>query len=132
MLQVQGLAKHFGPQTLFEDVTFQLNKGNRYGLVGANGAGKSTFLKILTGDEAASDGSVTIPKTATVGVLRQDRFLDGEVSSLEHAMRGDEPAYRALQELERLAVGDEPDPDRVTELEERVSALDGYTLRSRA
>src|SRR5690606_38270333 len=67
-----------------------------------------------------------------VGVLRQDRFLDGEVSSLEHAMRGDEPAYEALRELERLAVSDEPDPERVTALEERVSALDGYTLRSRA
>jgi ATPase subunit of ABC transporter with duplicated ATPase domains len=132
MLQIQGLAKHFGPQTLFEDVTFQLNKGNRYGLVGANGAGKSTFLKILIGDEAASDGSVTIPKSATVGVLRQDRFLDGEVSSLEHAMRGDEAAYQALKELEQLATSDEPDPESVTELEERVSALDGYTLRSRA
>lgn len=132
MLQIQGLAKQFGPQSLFEDVTFQLNKGSRYGLVGANGAGKSTFLKILIGDEAASDGSVTIPKTATVGVLRQDRFLDGEISSLEHAMRGDEAAYQALQELERLATADHPDPERVTELEERVSALDGYTLRSRA
>ncbi len=132
MLQIQGLAKHFGPQTLFEDVTFQLNKGCRYGLVGANGAGKSTFLKILIGDEAPTDGSVTIPKTATVGVLRQDRFLDGEVSSLEHAMRGDEAAYEALKELERLAASDEPDPHRVTELEERVMALDGYTLRSRA
>jgi ATPase subunit of ABC transporter with duplicated ATPase domains len=132
MLQIQGLSKHFGPQTLFEDVTFQLNRGCRYGLVGANGAGKSTFLKILIGDEAPSDGSVVIPKTATVGVLRQDRFLDGEVSTIEHAMRGDEPAYAALAELEVLAASDDPDPARVSELEERVSALDGYTLRSRA
>jgi ATPase subunit of ABC transporter with duplicated ATPase domains len=132
MLQIQGLSKHFGPQTLFEDVTFQLNRGCRYGLVGANGAGKSTFLKILIGDEAPSDGSVVIPKTATVGVLRQDRFLDGEVSTIEHAMRGDEPAFAALAELEALAGSDDPDPTRVSELEERVSALDGYTLRSRA
>lgn len=132
MLQIQGLAKHFGPQTLFEDVTLQLNRGCRYGLVGANGAGKSTFLKILIGDEAATDGSVSIPKTATLGVLRQDRFLDGEIAVIEHGMRGDEAAFAALQELERLATQDNPDPERVSELEERVSALDGYTLRSRA
>lgn len=132
MLQIQNLAKHFGPQTLFEDVTLQLNKGCRYGLVGANGAGKSTFLKILIGDEAASDGTVSLPKTATVGVLRQDRFLDGEVSSLTHAMRGDEAAYRALAELEQASTAEHPDGALVAELEERVSALDGYTLRSRA
>ncbi len=132
MLQIQGLAKHFGPQTLFEDVTFQLNRGCRYGLVGANGAGKSTFLKILIGDEASSDGTVTIPKTATVGVLRQDRFLDGEIATIEHAMRGAEAAWAALRELEQLAASDHPNPERVSELEERVSALDGYTLRSRA
>lgn len=132
MLQIQNLAKHFGPQTLFEGVTLQLNRGCRYGLVGANGAGKSTFLKVLIGDEAASDGSVTIPKSASVGVLRQDRFLDGEVSSLTHAMRGDEAAYEALAALERHSASDNPDGVLVAELEERVSALDGYTLRSRA
>lgn len=132
MLQIQGLSKHYGPQTLFEDVTFQLNRGSRYGLVGANGAGKSTFLKILTGDEAPTDGTVTVPKSATVGVLRQDRFMDGEVAVIEHAMRGDEPAYAALRELEMLALSEHPDPERVTELEEQVSSLDGYTLRSRA
>lgn len=132
MLQIQNLSKHFGPQTLFEGVTLQLNRGCRYGLVGANGAGKSTFLKILIGDEAASDGSVNIPKSATVGVLRQDRFLDGEVSSLTHAMRGDEAAFNALLELEHHSASDTPDGVRVAELEERVAALDGYTLRSRA
>jgi ATPase subunit of ABC transporter with duplicated ATPase domains len=132
MLQIQNLAKHFGPQTLFEDVTLQLNKGCRYGLVGANGAGKSTFLRILIGDEAASDGSVVVPKSARVGVLRQDRFLDGDVSSLDHAMQGDEAAYHALSELERQSSSDTPDGALVSELEERVSALDGYTLRSRA
>ncbi len=132
MLQIQGLSKQFGPQTLFDDVTLQLNRGCRYGLVGANGAGKTTFLKILTGDEAPSDGSVTLPKTARLGVLRQDRFLDDAIPTIEHAMRGDEEAYAALQALETVVHGTTLEPDRIAELEESVAARDGYTLRSRA
>ena len=75
MISVSGLAKHFGPQVLFADATFQLNPGERHGLVGANGSGKSTLLKILTGQELSSEGTVAIPKRLRVGVLRQDHFV---------------------------------------------------------
>ena len=62
MIAVSDLGKSFGAQTLFEGVSFQFNPGTRYGLVGANGSGKSTFLRILAGDEAASAGIISIPK----------------------------------------------------------------------
>jgi ATPase subunit of ABC transporter with duplicated ATPase domains len=72
MIAVSDLAKHYGPQTLFEGVSLQFNPGNRYGLVGANGSGKSTFLRILAGEEPPSDGTVAIPKRLRLGVLTQD------------------------------------------------------------
>ena len=80
MIGVSKLAKAFGDRTLFEGASFQLNAGSRYSLVGANDSGKTT-LRIVAGDEPATDGTVSIPKTARVGVLRQDRFLDDESRS---------------------------------------------------
>ena len=74
MIAVSNLAKHFGDQTLFEGVSLQFNPGERYGIVGANGSGKSTFLKILSGEESASDGEVSVAKRSTIGVLGQDHF----------------------------------------------------------
>jgi ATPase subunit of ABC transporter with duplicated ATPase domains len=62
MIDVMQLAKSYGARTLFEDVTLKLVAGSRYGLVGANGSGKSTFLEIVAGDDAASEGSVTSPR----------------------------------------------------------------------
>lgn len=132
MLQVNGLGKSFGPRVLFSDVTLQLNAGCRYGLVGANGAGKTTFLKILTGDESATDGEVNIPKSARVGVLRQDRFMNDAEQIVDLAMQGEPEVYAALQEQEQLDDDSEPDPDRITELQELIAARDGYSLRARA
>src|SRR3954471_972153 len=102
MIATTNLAKEYGARVLFEDVTLQLNAGSRYGLVGANGSGKSTFLKILAGDEEASSGSFTIPKRARVGVLRQDRFLDDNAIILELAMRGDAVVWNAMAEQRAL------------------------------
>ncbi len=132
MIAITRLGKSFADRTLFEDVSMNLNRGSRYGLVGANGAGKTTLLKILTGDEPASEGTVSIPAAARVGVLRQDRFLDGTVSILDTAMRGDERAWALLQEREALLRGSHPDPTRAAELEEQLGAVDGYTLEARA
>ena len=75
MISVSNLSKCFGEQDLFADVSFQLNSGERYGLVGANGSGKTTFLKILRGDVPPSDGHRLHPQGARLGVLRQDHFL---------------------------------------------------------
>src|SRR5690242_17760608 len=102
MISISGLSKSFGGRTLFENVSLQLNAGSRYGLVGANGSGKTTFLKILAGDEPATDGTIAIPARARVGVLRQDRFLDDAKVILDLAMMGDAPVWAALEERARI------------------------------
>ncbi|MBW2529679.1 MAG: ABC-F family ATP-binding cassette domain-containing protein [Deltaproteobacteria bacterium] len=98
MIGITNLSKNFGEQTLFEDVTVQLNPACCCGVVGANGSDKSTFLKILTGDEYSSDGEITFPKAARIGVLRQDRFQSDDQIILDVAMMGDEEDWNALRE----------------------------------
>ncbi len=132
MIGISNLEKSFGRQTLFGGVTLQLNQGSRYGLVGANGSGKTTFLRILTGDEPESGGELTFPKNARIGVLRQDRFLNDDQLILDVAMMGDEVAWRALKEQDELAAQDNPDPHRLGEVVEILTAHDGYTLEARA
>jgi ATPase subunit of ABC transporter with duplicated ATPase domains len=113
-------------------VSLQLGAGARYGLVGANGSGKSTFLRILAGDEEATAGTVHLAKGARVGVLRQDRFLEDDAIILELAERGDAVVSRALAEQRRLAAEPHPDPAAIADLEDRIAAHDGYTLEARA
>nr|MDQ2647398.1 ATP-binding cassette domain-containing protein [Myxococcota bacterium] len=131
MIEIGKLGKAYGARTLFENVTLKLVRGARYGLVGANGSGKTTFLKILQGDEPQSDGTVGIPKQLRLGVLRQDRFLDDEHPILEVAMSGDERVTDALAEQKRLLTEETPDAARIAELEERIASHDGYTLEAR-
>jgi ATPase subunit of ABC transporter with duplicated ATPase domains len=134
MIAVSGLAKHFGPQTLFEGVSLQLTPGHRYGLVGANGSGKSTLLKILAGIEPASDGTVAIPKRLTVGYLEQDHFKYESTPILEVAMMGDDEVWRAMREKDELLerAHEEFDGDRYAELEDLILTRDGYALEARA
>ncbi len=132
MITITNLAKSYGARTLFEDVSLKLVPGNRYGVVGANGSGKTTFLEVMAGDEPATDGSVSIPKEARVGVLRQDRFLDDAEIVLDVAMAGDELVTKALAEQRALVDAGVPDPARLVELEERIGLHDGYTLEARA
>src|SRR5450432_2669959 len=108
MIATTNLAKEYGARILFADVSLQLNAGSRYGLVGANGSGKTTFLKILAGDEEASSGSFVINKGARMGVLRQDRFLDDDEIILDLAMRGDAIVWNAMVEQRQLADAPEP------------------------
>jgi len=129
---VQNLSKAFGARTLFEGVSLQLNAGSRYGLVGANGSGKTTCMKILAGDEPATEGAVAIAKEARVGVLRQDQFLRDEERIIDVAMAGDRVVWEALCEQARLAHEHGADPQRVADLEDRIAAHDGYTLEARA
>jgi ATPase subunit of ABC transporter with duplicated ATPase domains len=133
MIATSSLAKEYGARTLFSDVSLQLNAGSRYGLVGANGSGKSTFMRILAGDEEASAGTVTIVKRARVGVLRQDRFLDDAAIILDLAMRGDAVVWNALSEQKRIAdSGDHAEAHRMADLEDQIAAHDGYTLEGRS
>jgi ATPase subunit of ABC transporter with duplicated ATPase domains len=130
MIVVSQLGKAFGGRTLFENAAFVLNAGSRYGLVGANGSGKTTFLRIVAGDEPASAGSVVIPAGARVGVLRQDRFLDDDQLTLHLAMQGDTATWALLQEREHILSG-QGDPNRLAELEHNLASAGGNTLESR-
>ncbi|HEX4405649.1 MAG TPA: ATP-binding cassette domain-containing protein, partial [Polyangia bacterium] len=136
MIATNGLVKEYGARVLFEDVSLQLNPGSRYGLVGANGSGKTTFLRVLAGDEEASGGSFTIAKGARMGVLRQDRFLDDAAIILDLAMRGDALVSDALAEQKRIVdagnSGASVDAGRMADLEDVIAAHDGYTLEARA
>ena len=134
MISTNNLGKSFGGRTLFEGVTFKLSTGARYGLVGANGSGKTTFMKVLCGDEPATEGNVSIPSRARLGVLRQDRFLDDEAIILDVTMAGDQAVWPAMVEQKRIAGAEDghPDAGRMADLEDVVSAHDGYTLEARA
>jgi len=134
MIAVSDLGKSFGPQTLFTGASMQFNPGNRYGLVGANGSGKSTFLKILAGEEQPSEGQLSIAKRLKLGVLKQDHFRYETMPILEVAMMGNHDVWEAMVEKEKLLenAGVEFDADRYAELEEKILAHDGYTLEARA
>jgi ATPase subunit of ABC transporter with duplicated ATPase domains len=134
MISVAGLAKSYGDQILFEGVGFQLNAGERYGLVGANGSGKSTLLGILAGTVEPTDGRVSIPKDARVGRLGQDHFLFEAHPILDVAMMGDRELWDAIQGKEELLARAEQDFDaeRFSQLEETVQRHDGYAAEARA
>ncbi len=133
MITASDLGKSYGGQILFEGVSFQLNPGNRYGLVGANGSGKTTLLRILAGAEEPSEGAVAIPKKLRVGTLRQDQFLDDGLPILEAAMRGHRELWDAIQEKERiLEQADRSfDAERYQRLEDVILSLDGYAFEAR-
>jgi len=134
MISVSNLAKAFGDRTLFANASFQLNAGERYGLVGANGSGKTTLLNILAGSAEATEGQVSIPKSLRLGVLEQDHFLYEEEEILGVALMGNLELWNAMIEKEAILAKAEEDfdSDRFSELEETVQRLDGYTAEARA
>ncbi len=134
MISVSNLEKSFGDRVLFADAAFQLNPGERYGIVGANGCGKTTLLSILSGDAEATKGTVSIPKSLRLGVLRQDQFLYEDQQILEVALMGHPELWDAMVAKEELLANAhvEFDVDRFSELEETVQRLDGYTAEARA
>ena len=134
MISVSNLEKAYGDRTLFRDASFQLNAGDRYGLVGANGSGKTTLLNILTGEEEASGGQVSIPKSLRLGVLRQDQFIYENQEVLGVALMGNPELWEAMVEKEKILAnaGEHFDAERFGELEETVQRYDGYTAEARA
>lgn len=132
VINIAGLEKRFGPQILFSDVALQLNPRERYGLVGANGSGKSTFLKLLTADEGTDGGTITFGKKLRLGVLRQDQFVADDLRILDVAMMGDQEVYSALHRVDEIALDEQPDADEIAHLNELIATFDGYTLESRA
>jgi ATPase subunit of ABC transporter with duplicated ATPase domains len=134
MISVSNLAKQFGDRVLFQDASFQLNAGERYGLVGANGSGKTTLLNIMAGDLEPTAGSISIPKSLRLGVLRQDQFLYEDEEILAVALMGHPELWRVHLEKEALLANahESFDADRFSELEDAFQRMDGYTAETRA
>lgn len=134
MISVSNLAKQYGDRTLFANASFQLNAGQRYGLIGANGSGKTTLLNVLGGHLDATEGHVAIPKHLRMGVLRQDQFLYEHQLVMEVALMGNPELWQAMAEKEEILARAETDfdADRFGELEEIVQLHDGYTAEARA
>ncbi len=102
MVQVINVKKAFGPRVLFQDINLKLDTGKRYGLIGANGAGKSTFLKMLTGEEDITEGEVQFAGGKRVGVLSQNQFEYEEYSLFDTVLMGNKRLFDAIKEKERL------------------------------
>jgi len=134
MISVSNLEKSFGERVLFAGASFQLNAGERYGLVGANGSGKTTLLGILAGDVEATDGTVSVPKSLRLGTLRQNQFLYGDQEILGVALMGNPELWGAMVEKEKLLARahEHFDADRFAVLEETVQRHDGYAAEARA
>ncbi|MDH5599792.1 MAG: ATP-binding cassette domain-containing protein, partial [Gammaproteobacteria bacterium] len=135
MITTANITMQFGPKPLFEDISVKFGNGNRYGLIGANGCGKSTFMKILGGDLEQTSGTVNVDENETVGKLGQDQFAFEEYTVLDTVIMGDKRLWPIKQERDRiysLAEMTEEEGMKVAELEVEFAELDGYTAESRA
>ncbi len=118
MLTVSNLSLQFGGSTLFKNVDLMFGAGNCYGIIGANGAGKSTFLRILSGDLEPSTGEVSIPDNERMSVLKQDHYQYDEYTVLDTVIMGNQKLYDIMKEKEALYAkedfsdedGDQPFP----------------------
>jgi len=141
MIALSNINKQYGRQLVFVDASFQLNPGERAGLVGPNGSGKTTLFRLITGEEYADDGDVTVPKKLTIGYFRQDveemkgrSVLDeaiagsGRVGDLHHEL---EALHKALEDPARAREMDAI-LERFGEVQEEYEHLHGYTLEAQA
>lgn len=135
MITVQNLTLNFGSRILFEDVNVQFTEGNCYGVIGANGAGKSTFLKIIAGEMEYSKGSVEITPGQRMAVLRQDHFQFDEKTVLDTVLMGHEELWKIGKEREEIyskSDFSEEDGMRAGELEVQFGEMGGYEAESEA
>ena len=135
MLVAANITMQFGAKPLFENVSVKFGEGNRYGLIGANGAGKSTFMKILCGILEPSAGNVSKDVNERMAYLRQDQFAYEDQRVLDVVMMGHEELWTAIQERDAIYANPEASEDdymRAAELEGKVGEYDGYTAEARA
>ncbi|WP_115020579.1 ABC-F family ATPase [Oligella urethralis] len=135
MIATSNLTIQFGPKPLFENVNIKFADGNRYGLIGANGAGKSTFMKIIGGDLEPSAGSVSLEPGLRLGKLRQDQFAFEDQLVIDVVMMGHTEIWAAMQERDAIYVDPAATDDdymRAAELEAKFAEYDGYTAEARA
>ncbi len=135
MISTANLTMQFGAKPLFEDISVKFGDGNRYGLIGANGCGKSTLMKILSGQLEPSSGQVMVDANDRLGVLGQDQFAFEEFNVIDTVIMGHQQLWEIKQERDRiyaLAEMSEEDGMKVADLEVQFAELDGYTAESRA
>ena len=135
MITASNITIQFGAKPLFENVSLRFGNGNRYGLIGANGSGKSTFMKILSGELQPSAGNVNVDADERVGILRQNQFAYEEFSAIDTVIMGHDKLWKIKQEKDRiydLPEMSEDDGMRVAELEIEFAELDGYSAESSA
>jgi ATPase subunit of ABC transporter with duplicated ATPase domains len=135
LISASNLSIQFGAKPLFENVSVTFGNSNRYGLIGANGSGKSTFMKILAGELEPSAGNVSVDPNARVGQLSQDQFAYEEFRVLDAVIMGYERLWEVMQERNRiysLAEMSDEEGMRVADLEVEFAEMDGYSAESRA
>ena len=135
MISTANITMQFGAEPLFENISAKFGNGNRYGLIGANGCGKSTFMKILSGELVPSAGNVSITPGLKVGNLSQDQFAFEQYSVVDAVIMGDVELWKVKQERDRiysLPEMSEEDGMKVANLESVFAEMDGYTAESRA
>ena len=135
MIQVNNVSLKFGKRTLFEDVNIKFTSGNCYGLIGANGAGKSTFLKILSGEIETTTGEVVVSKGERVSFLRQDHYQYDDSIVLDVVMMGNEKLYSIMTEKNKMYMQtefSEEDGMKLANLEAEFMGLDGWSAESDA
>ena len=133
MLVATGVTIRFGKRTLFEDVNIKFNKGCCYGIIGANGAGKSTFLKVLSGELEPSKGEVTKDRNERLSVLKQDHFAFEEYTVMDTVIMGNQELYNIMKEKEAIYAKpdfSEEDGMKAAKLEERFAELDGWNAEA--
>jgi len=135
LINAANITIQFGAKPLFENVSLRFGSGNRYGLIGANGSGKSTFMKILSGELEPSAGNVSVDSDERVGILRQDQFAYEEFSVLDTVIMGHERLWaikQAKDAIYDMPEMSEDDGMRVAELEVEFAELDGYSAEASA
>ncbi len=135
VLSTANITMQFGPKPLFENISVKFGEGNRYGLIGANGCGKSTFMKILGGDLEPSAGNVSLDPGERLGKLRQDQFAYEEMRVLDVVMMGHVEMWAAMSERDAIYANPEATDDdymKAADLEAKFAEYDGYTAEARA
>ena len=133
MLSVSNLSVQFGKRILFDEVNTSFLKGNCYGIIGANGAGKSTFLKIIAGDFEATSGHVHLEPGKRMSVLSQDHYAYDEFPVLETVIMGNEPLYKIKKEIDKLYEDySDENAERIGELQVQFEEMDGWNADANA
>lgn len=135
MITTANITMQFGSKPLFENISAKFGNGNRYGLIGANGCGKSTFMKILSGKLTPSSGNISMAPGTKLGILSQDQFAFEEFSVVDTVIMGDRELWEVKQERDAIyskAEMSEEDGMRVADLETQFAEMDGYTAEARA